>query len=292
VNLRGAILVAVAASLTITFGGRADPRPLFAPQSAGSAGYAYAGVDGPEGARGVRATVSLLAHPHVPNVSAHVAAWVGVAEKVDGKLYWFQVGIATDNAVIGTGDFLYVEHKTPAGYRLQTIKADVPVGKKVKLAVEELGDGRWHALADGKRIGEPVKIPFTSGRWNTTVTAENLGPGKNEYRYSFEDMAVIEAGAWRPLHVTHVYEDSTNEVVHLAHDRFIARTREQRLLKGFTGALDGQTTDSASAPAPAASTSPAPASLAPASAAPATPAPAPRTPDPGALGDPSDLAPR
>src|SRR5436305_3444730 len=109
-----------------------SPRAPFAPRTEAKAGYTYAGVNGPDGAAGVRATVSLLEQPRVRDPGAHVAAWVGVAGKVNGKLEWLQVGISTEAAAVASGNVLYCEHQTPQGYKLEPIRT-VGVGAKVTL---------------------------------------------------------------------------------------------------------------------------------------------------------------
>jgi hypothetical protein len=248
-----------------------------APKSDGKNGYSYAGLEGPFGAPGVRATIRAITRPHVPELGSHVAAWVGVDARVDGKVAWVQVGLYCDPASLTTASVLYLEHRSPKGYKLEVVRRNVPLGARFRVAVHEVKPGLWRASVDGNAVGE-VELSLPVGRWNTTASAESyrVGSEANRYRYGFENVEILQEGSWVAMPVTKVLEDARDKVIDRRGDHFVATSAATR---GLAGVIEDSAQESTPAKTEAATTDPASA------AGPTAPAPAPRVCPMGALGE-------
>ena len=154
-------------------------------------GYRYAGIVSRARVGGVAATLSAVSTPRVQ--SGHAAAWVGVGgvgAGPRGETEWIQAGIA---AFRGTGLRLYSEIVRPGERRRFTDLGAVRTGERVRVAVVELGRGRWQVLVEGERVGRPASLPGSSGRWRGVVTSESwVAPRRscNRSAYRFEQVAI------------------------------------------------------------------------------------------------------
>jgi hypothetical protein len=197
-----------AAVLASVFGGVSE-RPAVAGAAgcgSGSGGrYAYAGHQADATARGIRATVTPLAAPHV--ATGHVAAWVGVGGPGDGPNgtdEWLQVGIAA----LPTGRlFVYSESERSGEQpRVLTLRATVDPQEPHRLAIAAPASrpDEWQVWVDGIRAGAPVVLPGSNARWRPIATTESWSDGGarcNSFAFRFDAVEVASRrdGAWIPF---------------------------------------------------------------------------------------------
>jgi hypothetical protein len=219
----GAGLASTVLAVGLACAGGADASTLAsaAPETCGHSGYSYAGYQSAVRARGIAATLSAASVPLVE--SGHAAAWVGVSLSHAGQARptWLQVGLVGFGV---DGIRLYVEVALPTtGPRYSEIVADVPPGRKHRVAVVELvrRPNWWHALVDGHVVSKPVLLPGSSGRLHPIATAEAWDGGTptcNRFEYRFEHVSAIrnDSRAWRPFVRGSRFQDSGYRVVPLA----------------------------------------------------------------------------
>jgi hypothetical protein len=198
-------------------------------------GYDYAGLAGPEGIAGIEAEISAIGSCTASN-GGHVAAWVGV-EAGDAK-HWIQAGLNVIGGV-SSGNVVYCEFQSPERYELKTVRAHVPEGRRVLVAVRELRDepSSWEVLVDHERVCGPVHLPGSHGDWSSTATAETHN-GVNSYRYRFEHVRVERepGGAWTALDPIEVLHDRANLVADRHAESFVAESASDRH-RGIAGAI-------------------------------------------------------
>jgi hypothetical protein len=156
-------------------------------------GYDYAGLASRGGVRGVAATIEAVRMPLV--ASGHAAAWVGVGDRRE----WLQAGIAAFPRV---GLRLYVEARAPGRQRRFVDLGAARARHGYRVAVLEVAPGRWQASVDGQSVGAVVPLPAPQGTWRGIATAETWSAGRvrcNRYRYSFDEVSVLEASGWSSL---------------------------------------------------------------------------------------------
>ncbi|HUS22698.1 MAG TPA: hypothetical protein VMZ66_11885 [Aeromicrobium sp.] len=178
------------------------------------AGYSYSGVASPALAFGVSGTVTMQSPAVVGN--GHVAAWIGVGGTglgPGGSDEWLQGGIAHE---AGGTDVLYVEYKQPGDANATFVPLrKVDVGEAHSVVVYERAAHRdsWRVMIDNERIGEPVTLPGSHGRFSPIATAESWDGGVagscNRYGFRFSSLAVRSqfGGKWRAFRVSRVLRD-------------------------------------------------------------------------------------
>src|SRR5579859_3924874 len=200
-----------------------------ASKGCGARGYAYAGLQGADGASGVSATPAAVATPVVQK--GHVAAWIGVGalgEGPEGHDEWLQVGL---NTIAGNSAKLYYEVAQPWGLRYVELESGIPVGRRYRVEVLEMAGRRsiWRVWVDGRPASRPIWLPESHGRLTPMATAENYDGGAptcNSYRYRFRGRALARSpgGGWAPfrMRTSQLMEDRGFRVVPAIGGGFVA----------------------------------------------------------------------
>jgi len=159
----------------------------------GSSDYAYAGVQTRGAVSSAEATITSLALPQVKR--GHIAGWVGVVS--GDRQAWMQIGLwasASDRA-----NQVYLEY-APPGHdpRYVTLRAIVSVGEASRVAVKEIAGRRswWQAWLDGSRVGQPVYLAGSHGRWGAQVMGESWNDNSgacNRYAFAFRRVSLSQA---------------------------------------------------------------------------------------------------
>ncbi len=208
-----AALVLACASVLPVSAGAAAPRSHAAAKTCWS-GYSYDGVQSPDRAYGVSATLTLGARSVVSN--GHVAAWIGVGGAglgPGGSDEWLQAGIAHD---AGGLDVLYYEYKQPGDSQATYVSLfNVSPGESHSIVVYERAGQRdsWRVMVDGAKVSDPIALPDSHGRFQPVATAENWDGGVagscNAYAFDFSNLAVRSqyAGTWQAFDLSRVLRD-------------------------------------------------------------------------------------
>ena len=185
-----------------------------APTSAracGDAAYTYAGFSAAHRSYGVAATVTALTVPDVLN--GHVAGWIGIGGPgagPNGTDEWLQVGLS---AFSGDEADLYYELTLPGRPPQYTKVADVSAQEPHRLALVEVPRRRsvWQIWVDKRRVGAPIYLPRSHGRWAPIVTAESWNGGAavcNAFSYRFANVSLRRgAGSWSPFRRGYRFQD-------------------------------------------------------------------------------------
>lgn len=194
-------------------------------------GYAYAGLQAPDSAYGVSATLSSVVAPVVEG--GHVAAWIGVGapgEGPNGSDEWLQVG---QNMVVGATSKLYYEIAQPWGIRYVELEQQVEPGVPARVAVLEMAGRRsvWRVWLNGRPVSEPIWLPDSHGRLTPMAMAENWAGDAsvcNRYAYSFHGarLATTPGGSWVRFRMRNadVLQDPGFRIVPAATGGFVAAT--------------------------------------------------------------------
>lgn len=194
-------------------------------------GYSYNGVQSDATSFGLSGTITLL-EPFVV-ASGHAAAWIGVgglSMGPQGSDEWLQAGIARD---AGGPDVLYYEFKRPDDeaatfVRLQTVRP----GRAHSIVIYERArhPGTWRVAIDGVKVGDPIDLPGSHGRFEGVATAESWDGGEagacNQYAVGFSGLAVRTqfAGTWRAFRMARVLRDPAYRLT-LRASGFVAESR-------------------------------------------------------------------
>jgi hypothetical protein len=194
----------------------------------GPSGYAYAGVQGPDRARGISAVLTSLRVPAVEN--GHVAGWVGVGapgQGPGGSNEWLQVGLSS---LPGTGNRLYYEVVRPGlPPRYAEIDADVASDRPLRVAVLETVAirGAWRVWVDGRAVTPAIWLPGSHDALTAMAMGESWDGGRpscNRYVYRFDRLAVAQAqgGAWSAMRDPAVLADPGYRLERRAQTSFVA----------------------------------------------------------------------
>jgi hypothetical protein len=218
------ICVAVLAVLA----GSAVAAPAARATACPAAGYAYAGLEGWDAARGVAATITTVETPSV--AAGHVAAWVGIGAAgggPDGSDLWLQAGI---DAKPGRAAHLYYEFvsgERPARY-VELGRAVRP-GTSHRVAVIEVA-GRptwWRVWVDGHPVSAALHLP---GRrtWEPTATSESWDGGTgacNAFAFRFTGLRLTAGtGSWLPWLHASTLRDAGTWLRRAGRSEFVAST--------------------------------------------------------------------
>jgi hypothetical protein len=143
---------------------------------------------------------------------------------------WIQVGLA---AFPGSASRLYYEVKRPRrSARYVEILRPVRSGERHRVMVLETSGARgwWQVRVDGVRVGRPVFLPGSHGRWYPIATAESWSGGAlacNGFRYRFERVALAaeHGGSWQAFSGGYVLRDSPYRLVRRGASSFLALAR-------------------------------------------------------------------
>ena len=180
-------------------------------RACGDSAYSYAGFSAAHQSYGVAATVTALSSPDVRN--GHVAGWIGIGGPgagTNGTDEWLQVGMS---AFSGDGAELYYELAFPGQAPQYTKVADVSAQQPHRLALVEVPHRRsiWQIWVDQRRVGAPIYLPRSHGRWAPIVTAESWNGGAsvcNAFSYRFANVSVRHAaGSWFPFRRGYRFQD-------------------------------------------------------------------------------------
>ncbi|SRR5712691_2299108 len=206
---RIAALLTLATALSVSATALAAPA---ARQSCETRAYTYAGFGAARRSYGIAATVTALRAPDV--LSGHVAGWIGVGgpgEGANGADEWLQVGMS---AFTGDAAELYYELTLPGRAPQYTKIIDVVPFERHRLALIELSGRRsvWQIWVDSRRIGSPIYLPASHGRWAPIVTAESWNGGEavcNSYSYRFSNVSSAggPGGRWSPFRRGYRFQD-------------------------------------------------------------------------------------
>jgi hypothetical protein len=235
----------VAAALAAALVGTGSARS--AARACGPAGYGYAGLQAPDGAAGVSASVTSLITPVVQ--AGHVAAWIGIGAPHEGPRgtdEWLQIGL---NAISGNTPTLYYEVAQPWGKHYVDLKRQVVPGRPVRISVLEMA-GRpsvWRVWLDGRPASKPIWLPESHRRLTPMALAENWNAGapacnRYVYRFGSVQLAASPGGGWKPFRMRNsaVLADPGLRVVPAATGGFVAvatgaGATRSRTLTGVSG---------------------------------------------------------
>ena len=198
----GAVAMVVVGAVLAATGTAASTRwSAVAAPSCTSSSYAYAGLIGAQGRKGIKATVTALAPAQVKQ--GHVAAWIGVSGSgANGAAEWLQTGLNTLSD--GTSQ-VYVESALfGSGVSYTTAVDEVEPGDEFRLAVLQVASDRdvWQVFVNGRAVGVPVRLA-ESNTLQPMAMSESWNGGTracNGFAYRFERLQVAsKAGSWRPL---------------------------------------------------------------------------------------------
>ena len=205
-------IAAICAGVAAAMGAASGSAAPGSASACGSSAYSYAGFSAAQRSYGVAATVTALREPDVR--SGHVAGWIGIGgpgEGPGGADEWLQVGMS---AFAGDRSDLYSELVLPGQARQYTKIADVTAHEPHRLALVEVPGRRsvWQIWVDQRRVGDPIWLPRSHGRWAPIVTAESWNGGVsvcNAYSYRFANVSSAgrPGGSWFPFRRGYRFQD-------------------------------------------------------------------------------------
>jgi len=192
-------------------------------QGCGWNSYSYSGIMASSAsAHGVAATITVgdKNPKKVRSEQAHSAAYVGIAgityvplagHEPQKRLFWIQVGWATDGFILSTGvnatgTCAYVEHNLPGPrattkYARNCFKNNAHPGDWMTFQVIEHKRDYYQAYANGTKIGPTVHLPGShKAHWSYQATSENNNgdnTGCQPFAYEFTNVKLAKKpGQW------------------------------------------------------------------------------------------------
>jgi len=192
--------------------------------------YAYAGAQNAAKKAGIRAKLSMLKSPKVPE-GGHVAGWVGVGGPglgPNGKDEWLQIGYSF---FAGQSQIYYEVTLPGKAPTYHPVKSKVAANEKHRVTVLEVGDkhGSWRVWLDDKAVSPVYSLPQSHKKFAPQAIGETWNPGTkgcNSYAYQFADIQAASApgGGWSTAKAGYQWRDSHNQLVKVSNDTFKARS--------------------------------------------------------------------